>query len=397
MSGRRLTVPDVALQLGVSVSTAHRISHRIGVRHTRKGMARWTAADVAKAAGYRAAGSRLPARLELDRTPYLYRHLEAMRLRGLRPTTIEQRERAIRRMRRATGRDLLDMSEDEVAAFYSQRLAHLTPGARASELKHLRGFARWAVRERLIASDPTIRIDLPRQHRRLPRPIPEPRLIAALAAADADVRVALALAAYAGLRAGEIARLDWRHVMDELPEPTIFVADGKGGHQRYVPIHPMVAAALQAVPRSVAGPLLLRRDGRSGHWHLDRAVLTNLELGRRQAVTVDELAAFAIVFGVQPDRLLLSDEAAGLEQAQQLIREWDLAQEEWLRARAIADAQWNRLSGFIRSFPDLQPGIRDQLRQSASIKRAAGDSSNLDKAAEAYIAQALSEGEGEPA
>lgn len=131
-----------------------------------------------------------------------------------------------------------------------------------------------------------------------------------------------------------------------------------------------------------------------GAGHLDRAVLTNLELGRRQAVTVDELAAFASVFGVKTAQLLLSDEEAGLEQAQQLIEEWDQAQDEWRLARSVVDGKWTRLAGFIRSFPELQQGIREQLRQSSTIRRL-GDSDDLDANADAYMAQALAEG-GQP-
>ena len=41
-----------------------------------------------------------------------------------------------------------------------------------------------------------------------------------------------------------------------------------------------------------------------GAGHLDRAVLTNLETERRQGVTVDEVAAFAEVFGVTIDFFL---------------------------------------------------------------------------------------------
>jgi integrase/recombinase XerC len=151
-----------------------------------------------------------------------------------------------------------------VVAYYAT-LGRLTVGSRTVELALLRGYARWAVRERIIASDPTVRIDQPRQHRRLPRPIPEGRLHAALAAADPQMRAILTLAAFAGLRACEIARLDRAHVMELLPEPSLLVADGKGGHQRLIPMHPAVIEALRDLPMPASGPLLRRADGRAGH------------------------------------------------------------------------------------------------------------------------------------
>jgi hypothetical protein len=38
--------------------------------------------------------------LQIDRTPYLYRYLQSMRLKGLRPGSIRQSENAVRRLRR---------------------------------------------------------------------------------------------------------------------------------------------------------------------------------------------------------------------------------------------------------------------------------------------------------
>jgi integrase len=45
-----------------------------------------------------------------------------------------------------------------------------------------------------------------------PRPIGDDRLAAAMAAADPEMTAILALAAFAGLRAIEIAKLDWAEV-----------------------------------------------------------------------------------------------------------------------------------------------------------------------------------------
>ena len=53
--------------------------------------------------------------------------------------------------------------------------------------------------------------------------------------------------------------------MDELAESAVLVADGKGGHQRMVPLHPYVMGLLEALPLPVAGPVFRRRDGLSGH------------------------------------------------------------------------------------------------------------------------------------
>ena len=70
----------------------------------------------------------------------------------------------------------------------------------------------------------------------------------------------MTFAAYAGLRVGEIAALHRRDIDDG----TIFVADGKGGHQRVIPIHPVVGAMLDdELPAS--GWLFPPVYGRPGH------------------------------------------------------------------------------------------------------------------------------------
>jgi integrase len=63
----------------------------------------------------------------------------------------------------------------------------------------------------------------------------------AIAAAPDRTRLVLVLAAYAGLRRGEIAALRWDDVADG-----VIRVRGKGGHVRHVPIHERVAQELEA-------------------------------------------------------------------------------------------------------------------------------------------------------
>ena len=243
-----LTTRQVGAVIGRSTSRTRRLLEDAGIEHV-PGTSPWQwpadAIDRLEAHRRWRAGNRQcknyrhghpTCPLQVDRTPHLFRHLEAMALRGLRETSIDQRERAVHRFRRAAGKDLLEATEDEVVDYY-RGLGHLTPGSRGTELKHLRGYARWAVREQLIPMDPTIRLDVPRTPRRLPRPMSEKRLQQSMAAASPRLRAFLALGGYGGLRAGEIARLRREHVLDDLDEPVIFIAEGKGGHQRNVPLH----------------------------------------------------------------------------------------------------------------------------------------------------------------
>ena len=54
----------------------------------------------------------------------------------------------------------------------------------------------------------------------------------------------LTLGAFQGLRCGEIARLQREDLLDQNDPPVMIVAEGKGGHQRILPLHPATMEAL---------------------------------------------------------------------------------------------------------------------------------------------------------
>ncbi len=188
------------------------------------------------------------------------RFLDDARRRNLRPGTISQKRLALRRLDRAVHPTaLLDVTHDQLVA-HLDRLDQ--PESRATETSHLRTFYRWCVIEGLLEVDPTARLIRPRVPRRLPRPMPTADLSVAIDTAPERVRPWLILAAHAGLRACEIARLRACDLMWGNDPPLLVVDEGKGGHARAVPMSPVVAAELARLPRS--GWLFPRRDGQAG-------------------------------------------------------------------------------------------------------------------------------------
>lgn len=191
-------------------------------------------------------------------------HLRHLRRRNLRPSTITQRRRALIRLGR--GFELARVSTDEIEDWLDRR--DLAPEARATEISHLRGFYRWAVGEGLLDHDPTMRVVRPRVARRLPRPMPEGDLVMAVEAASDPVRSMLMLAAFAGLRACEIAGLHGEHILHDLG--VLLIAEGKGGSMSSVPIGPPLDPILRRLPAS--GPVFRLTDGRPmaphnvSHW-----------------------------------------------------------------------------------------------------------------------------------
>lgn len=179
------------------------------------------------------------------------------RRRGLMPGTIETRHLVLRSFE---GANLLANSigiegatRDDIELWLdSLRLAART---RSNYLSCLHSFYEWALENGEIVVDPTAAIRRPKVRQTLPRPIPPEHLRLALDNADAQMRCWLMLGAYQGLRCLEIAGVDREDVIDT--EGLLRVL-GKGGKERIVPLHPMVFAALDALPMPQRGMLFRR-------------------------------------------------------------------------------------------------------------------------------------------
>lgn len=131
--------------------------------------------------------------------------------------------------------DPLTVTLDQAEAWWqSQRDAAVN--TRNRTLSCVRSFYAWALRFDLVDRDPTRRLDPPRKGHRLPQPTSRAELHAILARCDTeeapDLRRAVCLAAFAGLRVGEAAALDWRDV--DLEGRRIIVRGGKGDKDRAV-------------------------------------------------------------------------------------------------------------------------------------------------------------------
>lgn len=191
------------------------------------------------------------------------RYLESLRLRNLRPQTIYNRQCALARLRRWANGPILYLLEDELQKWRTKRADDIGAEPLRTELSHLRQFYRWVQREGYRSDDPTLRLELPRVARRMPRPIRDAQLAEAMAEADLMTCAILALAAFAGLRAWEIAGLDWSDVDLESSRRTIYIRDGKGGHERVVSVSSVLATCLERLPMR-RGPVIRRLDGKSG-------------------------------------------------------------------------------------------------------------------------------------
>ncbi|NDC35960.1 MAG: integrase [Synechococcaceae bacterium WB9_2_112] len=96
--------------------------------------------------------------------------------------------------------------------------------------------------------NPMTMLQGPRRPERSPRPVADEDLIALLGTPMRDrTRVMLLLAALAGLRVSEIARVRGEDI--DLGAARIHVT-GKGGKQAWVPLHPILAEVAAGMPRA---------------------------------------------------------------------------------------------------------------------------------------------------
>jgi integrase len=195
-------------------------------------------------------------------TEAVERHLADLRRRNLRPNTIYQRRRALQRLTEdARGVPLLQLTTADIERHLERPLS---PGAAASYLTHLRQFYGWAMRSGLTKHDPTAPLGRPRVPRSLPRPISDERLSRALSEAPDRIRPWLYLAAYAGLRACEVAQLRAEALLLDAIPPMVIIEESKGGGMSSVPLAPQLVQALRRCDLPASGYVFPRHDGQPG-------------------------------------------------------------------------------------------------------------------------------------
>jgi integrase/recombinase XerD len=139
---------------------------------------------------------------------------------------------------RETGRSLIEASETDLRQYALARHAGSAPTSTNRRLTVFKRFFRWAVRERIVDADPTLKLDSARQPLRVPKTLSEAPVVALLAAPDVATplglrdRAMLELLYASGLRVSELVTLKTVHV--SFVECALRVT-GKGAKERLVP------------------------------------------------------------------------------------------------------------------------------------------------------------------
>jgi integrase/recombinase XerD len=136
------------------------------------------------------------------------------------------------------GLELPATGEADLNAYFADRHARSKATTANRRLTVFKRYFRWALRERLISADPTLRLQAARQPLRVPKTLTEAQVEALLAAPDADTplglrdRTMLELIYASGLRVSELVGL--RTFNLGMNEGVLRVL-GKGSKERLVP------------------------------------------------------------------------------------------------------------------------------------------------------------------
>lgn len=186
-------------------------------------------------------------------------YLRWMRTRNLSPETLRASHSTLHGLSRHTRTCLTDLAPAHLLDWQAHRATVVAPSTLRTQTSCVRAFYRWALLEERITIDPTLRMQTPKVAAMLPRPIDEHLLVQALEAGDDRMRAILGLAAFAGLRAHEVAGLAWRNVWLDTTEPYLRIV-GKGSKEGLVDLSPALVDILAALPAR-RGPVITKANG----------------------------------------------------------------------------------------------------------------------------------------
>ena len=139
---------------------------------------------------------------------------------------------------RSTAKDLDHSTEADLLGFMAERHSATRATTANRRLSVFKRYFRWALRERLVLTDPTLKLLAARQPLRVPKTLSEAQVEALLAAPDTATplglrdRTMIELMYASGLRVSELVQIKTVHL--GLDEGVLRVL-GKGARERMVP------------------------------------------------------------------------------------------------------------------------------------------------------------------
>ena len=161
------------------------------------------------------------------------------------------------------GRVLLETAQADLDAYFSARHASSKATTANRRLTVFKRYFRWALRERLINADPTLKLQAARQALRVPKTLTEAQVEALLGAPDTDTvlgvrdRSMLELMYASGLRVSELVTL---RVFNVSLSENVLRVFGKGNKERLVPFGEVAAQWIKQYLEEARPSLLAGRQ-----------------------------------------------------------------------------------------------------------------------------------------
>ena len=167
-----------------------------------------------------------------------------MQGQGLSQRTITERIRVINQITTATGTDPAALTPQAISTWLATLPSATTKNAYFTVL---RAWSKWLIQSDHRTDDPTIRVPRPKTPAGHPRPVTDAQLDAVLALPlHQDTRTKIILAAYAGMRVHEIAKIKGEDIS---PVAGTITITGKGGRTDLLPAHQLILQQASNYPR----------------------------------------------------------------------------------------------------------------------------------------------------
>ena len=141
---------------------------------------------------------------------------------------------------------LKDIGKAEVAEYINARSGEVAPGTVQKEIATLKHALRLAVEWELIHRNPAERATLPKLPEGRTKYLSPTELKALLEKAPEWMRPPIALAAFTGMRRGEILGLHWRDV--DIEGRRVYLHETKNGSLRVLPLNDLATRVLHSLP-----------------------------------------------------------------------------------------------------------------------------------------------------
>jgi integrase len=172
----------------------------------------------------------------------------------LRPTTFVRLDGILETLKAALPTLAKEITRRAVADYILKRSETVAAGTVTKEVSTLKHALRLAVEWELLTMNPAQGAKLPQQSEGRTRYLSPTEFKAALVAAPDWMRGPMALAAFTGMRRGEILGLCWKDV--DLAHQRVYLTETKNGTLRVVALNALAAQVVKSLPVGEPGTLI---------------------------------------------------------------------------------------------------------------------------------------------